>query len=427
MGLQLCVNVGWYAFLSANLHEDEASLLALLGRADGAAPALRCRAMAWAGLLAIGNTGERTWALDAIDVARTASAIAGHAGRTAPEHRGQAMALRAVEEARRLGEAALVVESCAFAALHVAGVGAAPVAVGALVAEARSANEDGDVWWDVMLDAIDALATYVAGDLDAAARELVDAISRFRALGDEGTAALFEISLDEVIELSGDIAGAAAAIERAYELGRAAAFQSSTTLGPVLCGWRPRNGDTEQALAIGREVLAAAHRPFNPVARAQALFALGVAELQSNLVDDAATHLAEAFEIHARYGMKRELAMDHTRLGYVAAHRGDHPAALRHHRSAVHLAAEIGLPWTVMLTCCGLIEALSEAGEHQEACRLTGFIDAIGRRHGYPLVAAEQAQVDAVRRAARDVVGVESADAAEREGAALEGADLLRA
>jgi len=62
--------------LSANVHNDEPVLLALLERGRYAPAPLRCRALMWSGLLSIGHTVGRTWAMDNVDVFRTAS----HAG-----------------------------------------------------------------------------------------------------------------------------------------------------------------------------------------------------------------------------------------------------------------------------------------------------------------------------------------------------------
>jgi hypothetical protein len=161
------------------------------------------------------------------------------------------------------------------------------------------------------------------------------------------------------------------------------------------------------------------------VIRAQALFALGVAESFSGLDDLARGHLDEAFKIHEQYSMKRELAMDHTYVGYLAGRGGDHPAALEHHRQALSLAEEVGLPWTVMLTSCGLAEALVEDGQGELGCRVLGMLEAISERHDYPLTPAERRQVDATRDCARHLLGAAAADEAESAGAASSILDVV--
>ena len=92
------------------------------------------------------------------------------------------------------------------------------------------------------------------------------------------TAALFEIEYSEVAELRGDIAGATSAMAAALEVNTENGFMSATVLRAVLCWLTGRNNENERSLSLGQEVVALAHQPFNPVIRAQALFALGAAE-----------------------------------------------------------------------------------------------------------------------------------------------------
>ena len=91
----------------------------------------------------------------------------------------------------------------------------------------------------------------------------------------------------------------------------------------MLCWLTGRNGEIERSLELGREAVALAHQPFNPVIRFQALFALGVAEALAGLPDAAGEHLGEALSIHQAVGMMRETAMDHRHLGILAHVLGD--------------------------------------------------------------------------------------------------------
>ena len=84
--------------------------------------------------------------------------------------------------------------------------------------------------------------------------------------------------------------------------GSDAGFRSSTILRAVLCWLTGRNGEIERSLELGREAVALAHQPFNPIIRAQALFALGVAETLADLPDAAGEHLGEALSIHQAVG-----------------------------------------------------------------------------------------------------------------------------
>ena len=207
------------------------------------------------------------------------------------------------------------------------------------------------------------MAAYVAGELDRVDGVLRTAIAALRAAGDGGTAALFEVSFSEVAELTGDIGDATEAMAVAVEMGTAGGFRSATVLKAVLCWLCGRNGEVDRALALGREVVALAHQPFNPVIRAQALFALGVAETLAGDHEAAGDHLREALAIHEQVGMVREAAMDHRHLGDLYASQGDAALAVEHGRRAVELAVTVGLPWTVMLTARTLARSLARAGD----------------------------------------------------------------
>ena len=418
--LEVAINLAWYAFVSANIHDDHPTLLAILDRASDAPAPLRCRGMAWAGLLSIGHSDGRTWAMDAIDVARTAAQSAGPvAGRVRQQH-GVEMTVASIALARDLGDVSLLIEVLGIGALHLAAVGNAPETVAAMAAELADLAASVDDAWHVALSiGLDALAMYVRDDLDGALESFTRCIAEMRRLGDVGTAALFEISWAEAAELRGDIPGAVSAIAGAYALGSAGRFLSSTILCSVLCWLTTRHGEVQRSLDLGRDALAAVRRPFNPVIRAQALFALGSAEERAGLHDDAAEHLVEALAIHERVGMAREVAMDERHLGFVASARGAVAAAIEHHRRAVALALDVGLAWTIMLTVRSLGEAVLDDGQIDLACTLTGFAESISARYGYSATAEERPRLDAVRDRCVAALGVAAVDDAARRGASL--------
>ena len=414
--LQIVVNLGWYAFLSANMQNDEPIMLQLLQRADQAPAPLRCRALMWSGLLSIGRTVRRTWAMDAVDVARTAASTA--AG-PATVIDGAALTEEAIALARSTDDPALLLEALTIGSLHFAAVGMLPDVLRGMNAEAEAlARQVGDPWHAVMVAALGGLADYVAGELEVSMAALHGAIAAFRALGDEGTAALFEISLSEVAELRGDIGAATTAMATALSVGSDAGFRSSTVLRAVLCWLTGRNGEIERSLQLGREVVALAHQPFNPVIRAQALFALGVAEERADLPGPADEHLSEALLIHQQVGMTRETAMDHRHLGQLRRAGGDRAAATEHYRRAIELAVEVGLPWTVMLAARSTAELLVD--DHPDAaCRLLGNTEALSEVYGYIPTADEALLVATTLAAATELIGAEAVAEAGAAGATL--------
>jgi len=418
--LEVAINLAWYAFVSANIHDDHPTLLAILARAPDAPAELRCRGMAWAGLLSIGHSDGRTWAMDAIDVARTAAQAVGDATMRVRQQHGVEMTTASVALARDLGDTRLLIEVLGIGGLHLAAVGTSPDLVSAMAGElAELAGSVDDRWHEALSIGLHGLALYARDDLDGAVDLFTECIVAMRRLGDIGTAALFEISWAEAAELRGDVAGAVDAIAAAYSLGSAGRFLSSTILCSVLCWLTMRNGEVERSLDLGREALAAVRRPFNPVIRAQALFALGAAEERAGLHDLASEHLTEALAIHERVGMVREAAMDHRHLGHVATARGDAAAAISHQRRAVALALRVGLAWTTMLTARSLAEALAADEQFDVACTVTGIAESISAHYGYAATAGERVSLDALHVRCVRANGEVAVDEAVRRGAAL--------
>ena len=416
-GLTIACNIGWYAFLSANVYDDHHGLRAMLDRAGDCEPALVCRAMSLVGLLSIGHTDGRSWAIDVIDVARSAAAAT-----SAEPSRAQQQSIdttqAAIEMARQIGDPALLTEVLGLGALHIAVVGLAPDTVSSLAAELReTAAGVGDRWHVALAAGLDGLAAYVQDDLVDAIASYESCIAEMQALGDAGTASLFQISASEAIEFLGQLDDAIEYMLAAYQHSTAAQFRSSSIVRSCLCWLTARNGEVERSLALGREGLAAVRRPFNPVVRAHVLFGLGTAELLAGLSEPAAEHVSEALAIHERLGMTRETAMDHRALGEIAALAGDGDRASMHGRRAVALALEVGLPWTVMLTVRALAESYRD--DVQTACTLIGVAEAIGDQHGYRHTPDERRRHDQLLTDCTQRVGAPVVEAALRRGATL--------
>ena len=421
--LQIGVNLGWYAFLSANVQNDEPVMLALLERARNAPADLRCRALMWSGLLSIGRTVKRTWAMDALDVARTA-ARSGAASASEAIADGTGITSEAIAAARSTGDPALLLEALVIGSLHFAAVGLLPDVLHPLNEEAGELAESlHDSWHIAMVEALHGMANYVAGDLVTSMAQLRAAIDALRKLGDETTAALFEIEYSEVAELRGDIAGATSAMAAALEVNTENGFMSATVLRAVLCWLTGRNNENERSLSLGQEVVALAHQPFNPVIRAQALFALGAAETWANMPAAAAEHLGEALVIHRRVGMQRETAMDHRHIGILHSRLGETDRAAEHLRTAIQLAVEVGLPWTVMLAARSLAKVLVGT-DPEMAARLLGNSEAVSALFGYLPTPDEKDLVEATLAAAAAELGDEGVAEAMAAGAQLSFTEL---
>ncbi|HZX53817.1 MAG TPA: tetratricopeptide repeat protein, partial [Ilumatobacteraceae bacterium] len=314
----------------------------------------------------------------------------------------------------------LLLESLTIGSLYLAAVGSLPDQLRTMNDEAAAlAQAANDPWHIAMVAALRGMEEYVAGHLELSAATLRDAIDAFTQLGDEATAGLFEISFCEVVELRGGIAEATIAMTRALAVDTDCGFRSSTVLCAALCWLAGRNGETERALNLGREVVAEAHQPFNPVIRAQALFALGVAETRAGLAEPAAEHLGEALRIHEHVGMVREAAMDHRHIGELRHMQGNSDEALSHHRRAVALAVQVGLPWTVILAARSMAPTLVEI-DPELACHVLGNTEALSEMFGYDPTPEEQGVVDDVRAIATKQIGAAAVAKATAAGAQLD-------
>ena len=296
---------------------------------------------------------------------------------------GTGITAEAIAAARATGDPALLLEALVIGSLHFAAVGLLPDVLHPLNEEAGELAESLDDSWHIAM--VEALARdgqlrrRRSGDIDGTAPVAIDAL---RKLGDETTAALFEIEFSEVAELRGDIAGATSAMAAALEVNTENGFMSATVLRAVLCWLTGRNNENERSLSLGQEVVALAHQPFNPVIRAQALFALGAAETWANMPAAAAEHLGEALVIHRRVGMQRETAMDHRHIGILHSRLGETDRVAEHLRTAIQLAVEVGLPWTVMLAARSLAKVLVGT-DPEMAARLLGNSEAVSALFGY--------------------------------------------
>ena len=122
--------------------------------------------------------------------------------------------------------------------------------------------------------------------------------------------------------------------------------------------------------------------------------------------------------IHERVGMKRETAMDHRHLGIVCRRLGESDEAIEHHRKALELAVEVGLPWTVMLAARSMARVLVGT-DSEMAARLLGNTEALSELFGYlPDPRRARARRRASLAAATADIGDKAVEAAMAEGAA---------
>src|SRR4029079_5438801 len=177
--------------------------------------ALRCRALMWSGLLSIGRTARRTWAMDAADVARTAPS-AGAGGMSSAYVDGIALTKEAIGLARNSKDPALLLETLTIGSLHFAAIGSLHDVLRAMNDEAGMlAGRTRDSWQLAFVGALRGMQEYVAGDLAGSMTKLRAAIDTLTPLGGAATGGFVEISFSEVAELRGEIGEATTAMARA--------------------------------------------------------------------------------------------------------------------------------------------------------------------------------------------------------------------
>ena len=154
-----------------------------------------------------------------VNIARTASS-AGSTTQDGTGVDGVGITRDAIAFARTTDNPALLLEALSIGSLYFAAIGSLPDVLRELNEEAEVLAESvRDPWYTAMVAALRGMATYVAGDLLVSMNQLRDAIDSFRMIGDDCTAALFEVSFSEVAELRGEIGDAASAMAAALDVG----------------------------------------------------------------------------------------------------------------------------------------------------------------------------------------------------------------
>ena len=97
--------------------------------------------------------------------------------------------------------------------------------------------------------------------------------------------------------------------------------------------------------------------------------------------------------------------------------------AMQHLRTALELAVEVGLPWTVMLVARSMARVLV-GSDSEMAARLLGNTEAVSELFGYLPTPDERELVDGILSAATNDIGEAAVAAAMAEGALLSYTEL---
>ena len=385
-GLQIAVDMGWYAFTSTTMTDLAGDVIDLLGHTPDVPTDLRARAMAWAGVL---NAG------------------------TAP---GLHLGREAVALARESGDVDAVAEAAIMLAMSlVLSPRTAPEGVRFAREGLDAALRAGDPWLGALAESQEGMAALTSGTEGRnAAMALAEAAQAFRNLGDERTAILVDLRWTEAAEMNGDIVGAIDVLHRARAHVDLERWIGSVAIASRLAWLSVRQGHAAQAQAYAAEVFDATNPSLHAPPCAMAHFAFGAASMMiGGDRGDARRHLTAALKIHEAVSSTRHLVLDHSILGYLDAQQGDHENSRLHHERALALGHEAGLalPLAYVYEKCALSMVLR--GDALGAADMLARGEALHHSAGLERTEVEERTFWRVRNRAIELAGADEVAAIE--------------
>lgn len=132
---------------------------------------------------------------------------------------------------------------------------------------------------------------------------------------------------------------------------------------------------------------------------------------------EAARHAEQALILFREVGHPSGVATAHSRLGEIARTRGDDRHAAVAYHEALQIWSGIGDRWMITLALAGLADLAAAHDQAAPAAMLVGFLDALARETGAPLLSAARLSRDRALRGA-------SAHLGDEQGATLHAAGL---
>ncbi len=354
LGLQVGSDIGWFSFSSTSMPGTLDILLRLVERAPNAPAELLVPALAWAGLIGVGNP------------------------------RAAGLADRAVALATESGDPALIGQALLLSALYLTlRSDQAETAANIVLEGRRCAAEAGDEWFEAVSYWLEGLTKmWSIEDLPEADRLLGEGSLRLRAIGDVRTAVITDIARSQVAEDLGQVAAARSILERCYDLRDEDQSVGAITVAARLAWLACRNGEIARAMELANEVFDATSTRHRLPVRMTAHYIYGVASFVSGSLAEARTHLATALETNDRVGFDRDAVFIHAGLGHLCQVEGDEAAADEHHAAALRFAEQLGLPMPI--ACAHELAALSllERGDPQPVLERLALADDVRGRYG---------------------------------------------
>jgi ATP/maltotriose-dependent transcriptional regulator MalT len=289
----------------------------------------------------------------------------------------------------------------------------------ALVLTEAAAQRCGDRWTTAMVGLVRAEVANLVADPSEVEREMRDAADGFAAVGDTFSYSICVAHQADIAESRGDYDRAVRMLEES--------FVAADRVGFSMRGMATRSrlgnleilrGNLSLAESIHRQSLAEGEGPVPQWEHAITLLGLANIARRRGQPEEAMRYAREAMTLPRSGAVPLMRSSVYVALGYCADLTGDVDTALEAQREGLDVALLMGSARVIANAVEGLAGALALAGEAQSAASLLGAADALRRRSGGPMPAAERFDVDRAERRARQQLGDTAFDQAFAAGAA---------
>jgi ATP/maltotriose-dependent transcriptional regulator MalT len=282
-----------------------------------------------------------------------------------------------------------------------------------------AAHRSGDRWSLAMVALVGAELTNLHGELHQAERAMSRAADGFAAVGDRFSYSICLTHAAELAEMRGDYDHAVRMLEESLTAAEDVGFSvRGLATRSQLANLEILRGNLALAASIHRQ---SADPGAGPVPQwVTALTMLGLANIARRRGEpgEALRHVDEAMALPRSHGIPMMRSSILVARGYSADLVGDADMAFAAQQEALTIALELGATRVVANAVEGLAGALALRGDAEHSARLLGAADALRRRSGGPMPAAERFDVDRAERRARQAVGDAAFEAAFAAGAA---------
>lgn len=290
-----------------------------------------------------------------------------------------------------------------------------------------AAHRSGDRWSIAMSTVVGAEMTSLVGEPQNAEREMRRAADGFAAVGDRFSYIICVTHAAELAEMRGDYDPAVRMLEESLALAEDVGFSvRGLATRSRLANLEILRGNLALAASLHRQSLDSSGGPVPQWVHAMTM--LGLANIARRRGDpgEAQRCVEEAIVLPR----SSRIPLMHTSLlvarGYSADLAGDAELALASQQEALTVALRLGATRAIANAVEGLSGALALRGDGETAARLLGAADALRRRAGDPMPAAERFDVDRVERRAREVLDDTAFAAAFAAGAIEPDLEIFR-